>query len=137
MKHHCCKPHVSNVLPAVVHPTKQCVNQTFTNNIVPHIHPTHTTTVNHVNYQHQHFFPQTNSTETVVTNQNFVAAPTAAAPATFGGGGFPAAGGFGGAAAPGAFGGFGGGAAPGGFGGGVAPGSMGGGMPFGRKPFGR
>ncbi|TKC19672.1 CotD family spore coat protein [Robertmurraya kyonggiensis] len=136
MNRHCCKPNVSNVLPAVVHPTKQCVNNTFTNNVVPHIHPTHTTTVNHVNFQHQHFFPQTNSSETVVTNQNFVAAPTAAAPA-FGGGGFPTAGGFGGGAAPGAFGGFGGGAAPGGFGGGVAPGAFGGGMPFGRRPFGR
>lgn len=126
---HCCKPNVSNVLPAVVHPTKHCVKNTFTNNVVPHIHPTHTTTVNHVNFQHQHFFPQTNSTETVVTNQNFVAAPapapTAVSPGAFGGGGFPAAGGFGG------------GAVPGGFGGGVAPGAFGGGMPFGRRPFGR
>lgn len=61
-----CKP--NHILPAVVHPTKCCVNNTFTNNIVPHIHPTHTTTVNHVNYEHQHFFPHTQSSETVVTN---------------------------------------------------------------------
>lgn len=61
-----CKP--NHVLPAVVHPTKCCVNNTFSNNIVPHIHPTHTTTVNHVNYEHQHFFPQTQSVENVVTN---------------------------------------------------------------------
>ncbi|MFT8321182.1 MAG: CotD family spore coat protein [Bacillus sp. (in: firmicutes)] len=64
--HHHCKP--NNVLPAVVHPTKCCVNNTFSNNIVPHIHPQHTTTVNHVNYEHQHFFPQTQSVENVVTN---------------------------------------------------------------------
>jgi len=63
--HHCHKP---NVCPPVVHPTKCCVNHTFSNNIVPHIHPTHTTTVNHVNYEHQHYFPQTQSVENVVTN---------------------------------------------------------------------
>ncbi|MGP7816020.1 CotD family spore coat protein [Niallia sp. 01092] len=63
-----CKPRPSCVLPAVVHPTKCCVNHTFSNNIVPHIHPTHTTTVNHVNYEHQHYFPQTQSVENVVTN---------------------------------------------------------------------
>ncbi|MBQ6446595.1 spore coat protein CotD [Cytobacillus oceanisediminis] len=61
-----CKP--NNILPAVVHPTKCCVNSTYSNNIVPHIHPTHTTTVNHVNYEHQHYFPHTQSAETVVTN---------------------------------------------------------------------
>jgi len=61
-----CKP--NHVLPAIVHPTKCCVNNTFTNNIVPHIHPSHTTTVNHVNYKHQHFFPHTQSVENVVTN---------------------------------------------------------------------
>ncbi|TRZ37774.1 spore coat protein CotD [Niallia circulans] len=60
-----CKP---NVLPAICHPTKCCVNHTFQNNIVPHIHPTHTTTVNHVNYEHQHFFPQSQSVQNVVTN---------------------------------------------------------------------
>lgn len=77
-----CKP---NVLPAVVHPTKCCVNQTFQNNIVPHIHPTHTTTVNHVNFQHQHFFPQTQSTVNEVTHQNFVAPPGPVTTVPFGG----------------------------------------------------
>ncbi|MER2058599.1 MAG: CotD family spore coat protein [Niallia sp.] len=73
-----CKP--NNILPAVVHPTKCCVNNTFSNNIVPHIHPTHTTTVNHVNYEHQHFFPHTQSSETVVTNTQANMGP---APAPF------------------------------------------------------
>jgi spore coat protein D len=72
-----CKP--NNILPAVVHPTKCCVNNTFSNNIVPHIHPTHTTTVNHVNYEHQHYFPHTQSVENVVTNTqaNMGSAPMA------------------------------------------------------------
>ncbi|MFB6466053.1 CotD family spore coat protein [Cytobacillus sp. Hz8] len=26
----------------------------FINNVVPHIHPSHTTTVNHINIQHKH-----------------------------------------------------------------------------------
>ncbi|MBP2241326.1 spore coat protein D [Cytobacillus eiseniae] len=87
-----CGPKTTNVLPAIVHPTKCCVNNTFQNNIVPHIHPTHTTTVNHVNFQHQHYFPHTNSNVTQVTNQQFVAGG-GQAPGGFGG---PVGGGFGG-----------------------------------------
>ncbi|WP_445492264.1 CotD family spore coat protein [Niallia sp. 03133] len=68
-----CRP--KHVLPAVVHPTKCCVNHTFSNNIVPHIHPTHTTTVNHVNYEHQHYFPHTQSVENVVTNTQATMGP--------------------------------------------------------------
>lgn len=71
-----CKP--NHVLPAVVHPTKCCVNHTFSNNIVPHIHPTHTKTINHVNYEHQHFFPQTQSVENVVTNTQAMMGPVPA-----------------------------------------------------------
>jgi spore coat protein D len=69
---HCCP---TNILPTVVHPTKCCVNHTCTNNVVPHVHPTHTTTVNHINFQHQHFFPQTQSAVNQVTHQHFVAGP--------------------------------------------------------------
>lgn len=68
-----CRP---KVLPAIVYPTKCCVNNTFTNYIVPHVHPTHTTTVNHINFQHQHYFPQSYSTVDEVTHQNFVAGTT-------------------------------------------------------------
>lgn len=68
-----CKP--SHVLPAIVHPTKCCVNHNFVNNVVPHIHPTHTTTVNHINFDHQHFFPQSHSAVNNVTNQQFFNPP--------------------------------------------------------------
>lgn len=67
--------HCSKVWPAVIHPTKCCVNHTFSNNIVPHIHPSHTTTVNHVNFQHQHYFPHSQSQVTQVTHQHFAAPP--------------------------------------------------------------
>lgn len=90
-----CGPRPTNVLPAMVSPTKCCVNHTFQNNIVPHIHPMHTTTVNHINYQHVHSFPQTQSVVNEVTNQQFVApaapgfvppvGPGAVPPAGFGG----------------------------------------------------
>lgn len=86
-----CGPRPTNVLPAIVSPTKCCVNHTFQNNIVPHIHPSHTTTVNHVNFQHVHSFPHTQSVVNEVTNQQFVAGP-GPVPGTFGG---PMAGGFG------------------------------------------
>ncbi|EIJ78631.1 Spore coat protein CotD [Bacillus methanolicus PB1] len=68
-----CKP--SHVLPAIVHPTKCCVDHNFVNNVVPHIHPTHTTTVNHINYQHQHYFPHSQSVVNEVTNQQFFNPP--------------------------------------------------------------
>ncbi len=70
-----CRPRPSQVLPAVMHPTKHCVNHTFSNYEVPHIHPQHTTTVNHVNYQHKHYFPQTQSVVSDVTNQQFNCGP--------------------------------------------------------------
>ncbi|UII54587.1 spore coat protein [Cytobacillus spongiae] len=64
-----------NVLPTVVHPTKCCVTNSFENNIVPHVHPTHTTNVNHINYKHEHYFPQTFSNVNEVTHQHFNAGP--------------------------------------------------------------
>jgi spore coat protein D len=66
-----CRPQSSCILPAVVHPTKCCVNQTFSEAIVPHIHPVHTTTVNNMNYVHKHYFPKTQSAVSNVTQQHF------------------------------------------------------------------
>jgi spore coat protein D len=68
-----CKP--SHVLPAIVHPTKCCVNHNCCNYVVPHIHPTHTTTVNHHMYQHQHYFPQTQSVVNEASHQHFNCGP--------------------------------------------------------------
>ncbi|MBA4536125.1 spore coat protein CotH [Bacillus aquiflavi] len=59
-----------NVMPAIVHPTKCCMNHTFSKSIVPHIHPTHTTTVNHHLYEHQHYFPHSYSAANEVSNQH-------------------------------------------------------------------
>ncbi|MEC1156488.1 spore coat protein [Cytobacillus horneckiae] len=70
MRH--CGPK-THVCPPIVHPTKCNVQHTCENVIVPHIHPSHTTTVNHVNYKHQHHFPHTQSFANEVTNQQFVA----------------------------------------------------------------
>lgn len=81
---HCC----SKVWPAVIHPTKCCTNHTCSNNIVPHIHPTHTTNVHHEHFQHNHYFPQTQSTVTDVTHQHFAAPPAGVSPFA-GGSGFP------------------------------------------------
>jgi spore coat protein D len=51
----------TNFAPPVIHPTKQVVNHTFSTTVVPHIHPTHTTTINHHMFQHKHYCPQTAS----------------------------------------------------------------------------
>ncbi|MFK2824171.1 CotD family spore coat protein [Bacillus sp. B190/17] len=55
---HCHRP---KVLPAVVHPPMCCEHHTFQQFIVPHIHPTHIANINHQMYEHQHYFPQTQS----------------------------------------------------------------------------
>ncbi|WP_019393126.1 CotD family spore coat protein [Priestia filamentosa] len=67
-KNHCNRP---KVLPPIVHPTKCCTTNSYEEVIVPHIHPSHTTHVHHTNFKHQHYFPHTQSTENVVTNQQF------------------------------------------------------------------
>ncbi|MEH7157331.1 CotD family spore coat protein [Neobacillus drentensis] len=59
----------TNFMPPVIHPTQQIVNHTFSTTVVPHIHPVHTTTVNHHLYQHKHYCPQTASCAEEVCNQ--------------------------------------------------------------------
>lgn len=96
---HCC----SKVWPSVIHPTKCCTNHTCSNNIVPHIHPSHTTNVHHEHFQHNHYFPQTQSNVTDVTHQHFAAPPAQVSPFMGAPGpGFP--GGFGPRPRPGFFG---------------------------------
>ncbi|MEK5324803.1 CotD family spore coat protein [Aeribacillus sp. FSL M8-0254] len=63
-----CRP---NVLQPIVHPTKCCVNHSHSTTIVPHIHPIHTTNVNHQMYQHLHYFPHTQSAVNNVSHQHF------------------------------------------------------------------
>jgi len=59
----------TNVAPPVIHPTTNLVNHTFSTTVVPHIHPVHTTTINHHLFQHKHFCPQTASCAEEVCNQ--------------------------------------------------------------------
>ena len=83
-----CRP---KILPAIVCPTKCCVNNTFDQFVQPVVHPSHTTNVNHTNLQYQHHFPHTQSfvNETSVTDIGPVPGPVP--PPTVGGfpGGFP------------------------------------------------
>ncbi len=65
----------TKVCPPVVHPTKCCVVNKCYNVVVPEIHPSHTTTVNHINYNHVHSFPHTESCATEVTNTESIAPP--------------------------------------------------------------
>ncbi|WP_420490833.1 CotD family spore coat protein, partial [Neobacillus drentensis] len=60
----------TNFMPPVIHPTKQIVNHTFSTTVVPHIHPVHTTTVNHHMYQHKHYCPHTASCAEDCCNQH-------------------------------------------------------------------
>ncbi|MGG0656325.1 CotD family spore coat protein [Rummeliibacillus pycnus] len=47
--------------PPRISPTQQFVRTNQFNTIVPHIHPSHTTTVNKHMINHQHYFPHTES----------------------------------------------------------------------------
>ncbi|MBT2656351.1 spore coat protein CotD [Bacillus sp. ISL-18] len=60
----------TNFLPPVIHPTQQIVNHTFSTTVVPHIHPVHTTTVNHHMFQHKHYCPHTASCAEECCNQH-------------------------------------------------------------------
>ncbi|GGE56671.1 CotD family spore coat protein [Priestia taiwanensis] len=114
-----CKPCFPPCAPPIVHPTKCCEEHTFSKTVVPHVHPSHTTFVNHHVFEHKHYFPH--STSCANTVKNVDAGPGCGMPGGFGG----APGGFGGA--PGGF-----GAAPGGFG--AAPGGFGGAPGMGMPP---
>ena len=72
MNWNCCP---SKVLPAIVHPTKCCTNHSCQNYVVPHIHPSHTTNINHEFYAHQHYYPHTESFANEVNHQHFNAGP--------------------------------------------------------------
>ncbi|MCM3317015.1 spore coat protein [Rummeliibacillus stabekisii] len=69
--HHCqpcnmpefCPPHMlpAQYDPPRVSPTRQVVRTNIIPTVVPHIHPTHVTTVNRHVINNQHYFPQTHS----------------------------------------------------------------------------
>jgi len=62
----------TKVCPPIIHPTQCCVNHTVSNVIVPEIHPSHTTLVNHENIIHEHYFPHTTSVVNEVSVENVV-----------------------------------------------------------------
>lgn len=64
-----------NVLPPIVYPTKCCVTHTCQKTIVPHIHPSHTTNVNHHRFDHLHYYPHTQSFANEVSHQHFHCGP--------------------------------------------------------------
>ncbi|MED1468005.1 CotD family spore coat protein [Bacillus salipaludis] len=70
----------TNVTPPVIHPTTNIVNHTFSSTVVPHIHPVHTTTVNHHMYQHKHYCPESASCCEEVCNQHINCCSPCAAP---------------------------------------------------------
>jgi spore coat protein D len=75
-----CRP--TKVLPAIVCPTKCCVNHQFENIVLPVVHPSHTTNVNHTNIQKQHHFPHTQSVVNEVTSSDIGPVPGPVPPPT-------------------------------------------------------
>lgn len=76
---YCKKPTTTQVMPAKVFPTQQNIVEKTCEYIVPEVYPTHTANVtNHV-YKHVKSFPQTQSFNETISNQQFVA-PAAAGP---------------------------------------------------------
>ena len=65
----------TNVLPPQVSPPQQFVNTNVMNTVVPHVHPSHTTTVNKHVYTHKHYFPHTQSCVNECYNQQVICGP--------------------------------------------------------------
>ncbi|WP_407690443.1 CotD family spore coat protein [Rummeliibacillus pycnus] len=63
MMPYCCPPQTfpAQFDPPQISPTRQIVKTNIINTVVPHIHPTHTTTVNKHMINHEHYFPHTES----------------------------------------------------------------------------
>ncbi|WP_082090196.1 CotD family spore coat protein [Bacillus thermotolerans] len=53
--------HPTQYDPPQISPTQHFVKTNLYNRVVPHIHPSHTTTVNKHMTTHQHYFPHTES----------------------------------------------------------------------------
>lgn len=64
-----------HVMRPIIHPPKCCEEHHFSTTIVPHIHPSHTQHVMHHNFQHQHYFPHTESCVNNVSHQHFHCGP--------------------------------------------------------------
>lgn len=60
---HCCPPQMmpTQFDPAQFDPTQQFVRTNIMHTVVPHVHPSHITTVNKHIIDHQHHFPVTES----------------------------------------------------------------------------
>lgn len=71
----------ANVMPAQVSPTQNFVKENVFEHIVPHVHPSHTTTVNKHVYNHQHYFPHTESCVEECFNQQTICGPGPVMPA--------------------------------------------------------
>ncbi|MBX9993491.1 MULTISPECIES: spore coat protein [Priestia] len=111
-------PRPTKCMPPIVHPTKCCTQFTSQEVVVPHIHPSHNTLVNHTNVKHVHYFPQTQSVVNETSNQQFFGGAQQY-PTQVGGAGYP--GQVAGAGYPGQMGGY-----PGQVAGAGYPGQMGG-----------
>ena len=73
----------TSVLPASVSPTKNIVDSNVFKTIMPHVHPTHKTTVNQHVFQHQHYFPHTQSVVNTCCNQQMICCGPVPQPTTF------------------------------------------------------
>ncbi|SET31411.1 spore coat protein D [Salinibacillus kushneri] len=85
-------PAQNAVSPAqnIVYPTKHCVKNNFIPHEVNHIHPTHTTVMNHHLVNNKHFYPQTQSVQSNVQSQQTnmgPGLPNMVSPASMGPGG--------------------------------------------------
>ncbi len=62
----------TSVAPAQVTPPQEFVNTNLQNTVVPHVHPSHTTTVNQHLFTHKHYFPHTQSVVNECFSQHLV-----------------------------------------------------------------
>ncbi|WP_254901149.1 CotD family spore coat protein [Tuberibacillus sp. Marseille-P3662] len=68
VQHMPCPP---QMMPAQFDPPQENVVYHPQDVIIPHVHPSHTTHVNQLNYKHMHYFPHTESMEETCTSEEY------------------------------------------------------------------
>lgn len=63
-----CGPCADKMASPIIHPAMNNTVNTFSSTLVPHVHPQHTTIVNHHVMKHAHLYPQTTSYANTTSN---------------------------------------------------------------------
>lgn len=65
----------TKTLPAQYQPVKQMTEYVGQDVVIPIVHPSHTTQINHTTYKHMHSYPHTQSVVNAVSQEHYCCCP--------------------------------------------------------------